>query len=97
MQAILPYRSTSIFDAETLPIALRKEHRTKPGVWGLVRVLEGQLMLSFPDGTEQLLSSSAPGLLLPDQPHWVTPLGAMRMRVEFYNERPLPLGSNPAL
>lgn len=96
MRAMLPYRSTPVFDAETLPVALRKEHRTKPGVWGLVRVLEGELMLSFPDGTEQLLSSAAPGLLLPDQPHWVTPLGEMRMQVEFYNERPLPLRGNPA-
>lgn len=28
-----PYRSTPVFDEATLPAALRREHRTKLGVW----------------------------------------------------------------
>src|SRR6478609_8221965 len=84
-----PYRSTPVFDEITLPQALRREHRTKPGVWGVVRLLEGQLKLCFVDPPrEQVLSPTSPGLLLPDQPHFVEPIGAMRMQVDFYNQSP---------
>lgn len=84
-----PYRSTPIFDEVTLPAALRREHRTKLGVWGVVRVLEGGLKLSFVDPPEErMLSPGSPGLLLPDQPHFVTPLGPMRMQVDFYDQSP---------
>lgn len=85
-----PYRSTPVFDEVSLPAALRREHRTKPGVWGVVRVTEGTLKLCFVDPpSELLLSPGSPGLLLPDQPHFVEPIGAMKMQVEFYNERPM--------
>lgn len=83
------YRSTPVFDEVTLPAALRREHRTKPGVWGVVRVLEGKLKLSLIDPPEDLIiSPGTPGLLKPDQPHFVEPLGAMKMQVDFYEEPP---------
>lgn len=88
MTMAAPYKSTAVFDSETLPAALRKAHRTKAGVWGVVNVLEGRLRLSFADGREEMLSHDRPGLLLPDELHWVTPLGAMRMRVDFYDVPP---------
>ena len=84
-----PYHSTPVFDETTLPAALRREHRTKPGVWGVVRVLEGQLRLSFIDPPHtQILSVDSPGLLLPDQAHFVLPIGSMRMQVDFYDQPP---------
>ncbi|MEO7410774.1 MAG: DUF1971 domain-containing protein, partial [Sphingomicrobium sp.] len=43
MGMISPYKSTPVFDEKTLPAGLRKEHRTKPGVWGVIRMLEGRL------------------------------------------------------
>ena len=84
-----PYRSTPIFDAQTLPGALRREHRTKLGVWGVVRVLEGRLRLVYvePPG-EVVVEPGRPGLLLPDQPHFVEPIGDMRMQVDFYDQPP---------
>lgn len=84
-----PYRSTPIFDAQTLPGALRREHRTKLGVWGVVRVLEGKLRLVYvePPG-EVVVEPGRPGLLLPDQPHFVEPIGDMRMQVDFYEQPP---------
>jgi tellurite resistance-related uncharacterized protein len=86
---VVPYRSTPIFDEVTLPAALRREHRTKPGVWGVVRVHAGQLKLSFVEPDEmRLLGSGESGLLLPDQPHFVEPVGAVRMQVDFYDEPP---------
>jgi len=39
--AARPYRTTPVFDEDSLPEAIRGDHSTKQGVWGLLRVLEG--------------------------------------------------------
>ncbi len=84
-----PYKITPVFDETTLPAGLRREHRTKRGVWGVIRVLEGQLRLTFPGGEpERILSPERSGLVAPDQPHEVEPIGRMRMQVEFYDAPP---------
>ena len=84
-----PYRSTAIFDETTLPAALRGEHRTKQGVWGVIRVIEGELRLRLLDqGTDLILAAGRVGVVRPEQPHSVTPLGHVRMRVEFYDQAP---------
>lgn len=84
-----PYRCTPIFDENTLPAALRARHDTKAGVWGLIRVIEGALTLTYVDPpSEIVLTPDKPGLVLPQQPHFVTPLGPMKMQVDFYDHRP---------
>ena len=85
-----PYRSTPVFDAETLPAALRRAHSTKPGVWGVIRVLEGAVCYHVEDGSAPpaVLTPANPGLIHPEQLHHVEPVGAMRMQVEFYDHRP---------
>ena len=87
--AAAPYRSTPVFDQDTLPAALRARHSTKAGVWGVIRVIEGELRLTYlePDST-MLLTREQPGPILPQQPHFVTPLGPMRMQVDFYDRPP---------
>ncbi len=86
-----PYRSTPVFDENTLPAALRSNHKTKAGVWGLIRVLEGTLTLTYADSASQLeLSPGNPGIVAPEQEHFVTPSGPMRMQVDFYDEPPSP-------
>ena len=40
---LVAYRRTPIFDQDTIPAGLRREHRTASGVWGLITVLEGRL------------------------------------------------------
>jgi tellurite resistance-related uncharacterized protein len=87
------YRSTPVFNEHTLPAALRADHRTKAGTWGVINVLEGELRLTFANSSEsrglsQLLSPGRPGLVLPEQTHFVTPIGAMRMRVDFHDSAP---------
>ena len=86
---VVPYRSTPIFDEKTLPAALRGEHKTKAGVWGVIQVIEGELRFSLANGeSETILTPGSPGLILPEQPHWVEPVGPMRMQVHFYDQRP---------
>ncbi|RYD83565.1 MAG: DUF1971 domain-containing protein, partial [Sphingomonadales bacterium] len=81
---VQPYRSTPIFDETSLPAALRARHNTKAGVWGVIRVLEGRLKLSYVEpASEMILDPDTPGHILPEQPHFVEPLGPMRMQVDF--------------
>ena len=84
-----PYRSTPVFNETTLPAALRQDHRTRAGVWGVIRVLEGELRLTFSDtGEVHTLSPGKPGLVRPQETHFVEPLGAMRMQVDFLDTPP---------
>ncbi|MGB3166668.1 MAG: DUF1971 domain-containing protein [Alteraurantiacibacter sp.] len=89
MTAPKPYKSTPVFDENSLPAGLRKEHRTTAGVWGMIRVLDGRLRYRVLDPvSEAILDPDNPGLVRPDQPHLVEPIGTMRMQVEFYDEEP---------
>ncbi len=86
---VTPYRSTAIFDERSLPAALRNAHNTKAGVWGVIRVLEGQLRYTIiQPHAETVLTPTNPGLVLPQQKHFVTPIGPMRCQVEFYDAPP---------
>lgn len=84
-----PYRSSPVFSEETLPEALRREHRTKAGVWGVINVLEGRLRFTRPEpALETELEAGAHMIVEPEQTHFVTPVGAVRMRVDFYDAPP---------
>lgn len=82
------YKQTPVFDQDSLPAGLRREHRTKAGVWALIHVVEGRLLYRILDPpSEQVLTVGTPGVVDPEQPHEVAPLGPMRMFVEFYSAR----------
>ena len=83
------YKRTSVFDQDSIPAGLRREHRTKEGVWALIHVLEGQLLYRIlAPAHEQVLTPTAPGLVRPQQSHEVQPVGAVRFFVEFYSLEP---------
>src|SRR5690606_35163071 len=70
------YKTTPIFDEQTLPDKLRNAHQTKAGTWGIIRVLEGQLRYVIEETqAESILTPEQPGLVLPEQLHHVEPLG----------------------
>ncbi len=84
-----PYHSTPVFDENSLPEALRKQHTTKAGVWGVIRVLEGRLRLTYVEPPSELvLEAGSQGIVQPQQPHFVEPLGAMKMQVDFHKQPP---------
>lgn len=86
-----PYRSTPVFDSATLPTALRRAHRTKAGVWAIIRVLTGQVRYTIEEtGEATILAPGRPGRVYPEQLHHVEPIGAMQMRVDFYDHDPFP-------
>lgn len=84
-----PYSSSPIFTETSLPAALRSRHTTKDGVWGVLRVFEGQVKFTaLEPPSETIVSAGQSHLILPQQPHFVEPLGAMKMRVDFFREQP---------
>lgn len=84
-----PYRSTPVFDQDSLPGALRREHRTKAGTWGAIHMLAGEVRLHFTDPpSTRHLTRDRPGIVAPEQPHWVEPIGPMRLRIDFHDGPP---------
>jgi len=91
MTAVQPRRTSPVFDEATLPAGLRAEHRTRPGVWGLIRVIAGEIRLTFVERGETLtVTSNAPALVHPQEIHSVEPVGPILMRIEFYDQPPQP-------
>lgn len=79
------YKRSPVFDQDSLPPGLRRQHSTKPGVWALIHVLEGRLRYRIHQpASETVLTPQSVGLVQPEQLHEVEPLGPMRMFVEFY-------------
>jgi tellurite resistance-related uncharacterized protein len=83
------YKRTAEFDRDTLPAGLRRSHSTKAGVWALIHVTEGRLRYRVLEPfSETELTVGETGVIRPEQPHEVEPLGAVRMYVEFYARDP---------
>ncbi len=83
--AAVPYRRTPEFNETSVPAALLRRHDTKPGVWGRIEVLEGELIYRIlePAIEEHLLQPGVDGVVEPGVPHEVEPRGAVRFFVEF--------------
>lgn len=85
---LVAYKRTPVFDENTLPAGLLRDHSTKPGVWALIQVLEGQLRYRIAEPpSESVLTPGSPGVVRPQQVHEVQPIGAVRFFVEFYAGR----------
>src|SRR5262249_24227 len=87
-QNVVPYQRTREFAESTIPAGLRRRHTTKAGVWGRICVLEGSLRYRILDPVreEHVLSAERPGIVEPQVPHEVEPLGNVRFFVEFLRE-----------
>ena len=83
---VLNYKKTPIFNQETVPVGLLKAHSTKAGTWGKINIISGKLLYVIE--TEPIesieLSPSKYGVVEPEIPHHVKPLGDVEFFVEFY-------------
>lgn len=88
-----PYRTTRIFDHETVPPALLSQHQTKDGSWSVVRIIEGQIVLHSEgtDGSPAVLDRGHPGFIEPRQPHHLELQGPVRFQIEFFDRDPRPI------
>lgn len=93
MTATLPkglrsYKRTATFTESTVPAGLLRDHTTKEGAWGLIRVEQGTLRYVVTDPRRApedhlLTPDGGPGVVEPTILHHVEPLGSVRFHVEF--------------
>ena len=85
-----PYKRTAEFEAHSIPAGLRKDHSTKPGVWGVIHVLAGRLryIVEPPLARELTLDPTTRGIVVPEVLHRVVPDGEVRFFVEFHRAPP---------
>lgn len=83
------HRTSRVFTHDDVPDALRSDHRTRAGVWGKLRVLEGALQLDFQSalGVSDELSPGVDGVIPPEVPHRVVLDGPVRFVVEFHRRQ----------
>jgi tellurite resistance-related uncharacterized protein len=81
---VVAYRRTPDFDERSIPAGLERAHSTKPGVWGLIRVIEGRLryVIEATGAATELVAAGPPGTVVPEVLHHVEPLGKVRFYVE---------------
>ena len=80
-----PYKRTPEFTEGTVPPGLLREHSTKAGVWGVITLTSGSLRYVVPStGLDVVLAPDRPGIVLPEQVHFIEPAGPVRFHVEFW-------------
>jgi tellurite methyltransferase len=78
-------RRTPEFTQDTVPPALLSAHETKGGARALIHVLEGKLRSCIEaPASETILEPGQPGVIQPQVPHHVEPVGLVRFYLEFH-------------
>lgn len=82
------YKRTAEFTETTVPAGLLRSHTTKAGTWGRIHVVAGRLRYRIlePAVEEIDLTPEREGVVEPEVPHEVEPLGTVRFFVEFLRE-----------
>jgi tellurite resistance-related uncharacterized protein len=80
-----PVRTTPVWDATSMPAALRRSHRVAAGMWGLLRVDEGRLRFraATTPPIDVVLGPGDAQPIPPEVDHDVTPEGPVRFSVTF--------------
>ena len=99
-EGLAPYKATPRFDETGIPQGLLKNHSTKEGTWGVIHVLQGELIYKVfePVEKELKLNVSNKGVVVPALLHCVKPNGSVLFFIEFFtkpeNQQVLPKRSN---
>lgn len=79
------YRCTPVFDQDSVPVGLRREHKTRTGVWAMIEVLEGRLRYVVPMlAMDCVLTPAVPGVVVPEAEHYIEPRGRVRFQLAMY-------------
>ncbi len=86
---VFVYKTTAWFTESSVPVGLLRTYHLKPGSWGRIVVTQGELDYTIErEPVEKVrLSPERIGVVEPEVPHHVTPLGPVRFRVEFLKQR----------
>tara|TARA_R110002072_G_scaffold36301_4_gene107011 strand:- start:2007 stop:2480 length:474 start_codon:yes stop_codon:yes gene_type:complete len=77
------YNHSPEFTEATIPASLQKDHSTKTGTWGLIKVKEGHLTYIAGEHKREL-SPTQDGVVVPNMLHSVSANGPVNFCVEFY-------------
>lgn len=85
-EAVALVNTTAVFDQHTVPSPLLHSHRTKPGIWGRIVILQGSLVYRILEPTieEVVLTPETFGVVEPEVRHEVVPGDGVRFYVEFF-------------
>lgn len=84
-ETVEQYSESPVFDEASIPDALRKDHRTKAGVWGVITVQSGSLLYEIAASGESIvLTEDQSGIVEPEALHHVTPIGPVTFSVKFF-------------
>jgi tellurite resistance-related uncharacterized protein len=83
---VVCYRRVGPFDKNSLPAGLLREHRLKPGVWGVVTMVSGTIGFTWDDPDGGSIEVVAPDSLVipPDVPHHVDATGPFVLEIGFF-------------
>ena len=81
-------RTTSQFDARSVPKGLLRAHQVAPGVWGRLVVSEGTVDFVFEDAPGNVITIKAGScqVIPPGRLHHICPDDDARFAVEFHEE-----------
>ncbi len=84
--SVKAYKKTPLFTNESVPDGLLKTHRTKAGTWGKICVEKGKLQYVIEKEPKETieLGPQNHGVVEPEVPHHVKPMGEVEFYVEFY-------------
>ena len=80
---------TETLTKETIPAELLSFHTNDAGVWGMIRVLAGELELHVEGGEEPVktLAKRKPGIIDPDHPFKLVPASDdLRFYIQYFKE-----------
>lgn len=86
---LVRYSETSVFNEDTVPEGLQRNHKTKPGVWAKAVVSSGSIDYILEDTPEDVLRVDVENFALiePEVPHHVRVTGKVTFQLEFYRTR----------
>jgi tellurite resistance-related uncharacterized protein len=80
------YQRTPTFNETNVPAGLLRQHKTKPGVWGLIHVSRGALeyVVQGSNDAPRIIAAGDRAVVLPEIEHHVLPRGQVEFFVEFW-------------
>lgn len=85
--SVKPYKKTSLFslEADTIPRPFLTSHSTKEGVWGVLHVIEGELVFCNDEAdTKTTVAKDEQTVIAPTMKHHLEVSSPVAFYVEFY-------------
>ena len=83
---LVTYKRTDRFNQDSVPEKFLSEHKTKDGVWAMIRVVDGEVKLIREGAESETLNRRFPGFVQPNEPHRLELLGDVEFYLEFFRD-----------